>query len=139
MKKLFIIGAGGLGREVQWLVRRINAITPCWSIQGFIDDNPTLHGTFQDGLPVLGGCDYLKKRAEDVYVVIAIASTKIKRHIAEMLSGYGHMHFAILIDPSVIYSDSVKIEEGAIICAGTILTVDIALGKHVILNPGCTI
>lgn len=139
MKKLFIIGAGGLGREVQWLVQRVNAVTPCWRMEGFIDDNSALHGTLQEGLAVVGGCDYLKKSVGDVYAVIAIASSKIKRNIAEMLKGYEHIHFATLIDPSVIKSNSVKIEEGAIICAGTILTVDIVIGKHVVLNPGCTV
>ena len=33
-----------------------------------------------------------------------------------------NIHFATLIDPSVIMSDRVCIGEGTIICAGTILT-----------------
>ena len=37
MKDLYIIGAGGFGREVLWLVKRINAMNPTWNIKGFID------------------------------------------------------------------------------------------------------
>ena len=43
MKDLYIIGAGGFGREVAWLVERINADNKArnnpepWSIKGFID------------------------------------------------------------------------------------------------------
>lgn len=47
--------------------------------------------------------------------------------------------FATLVDPSVLYSNSVKIGEGAIVCAGTIITVDVNIGDHVIVNLDCTI
>ena len=49
-KKLYIIGAGGFGREVSWLVERINADTPSWEIAGFIDDNPVFHGNEESQL-----------------------------------------------------------------------------------------
>ena len=50
-----------------------------------------------------------------------------------------NVKFATLIDPSVILSNRVEIGEGSIICAGTILTVDISIGKHVIINLDCTL
>jgi sugar O-acyltransferase (sialic acid O-acetyltransferase NeuD family) len=36
-------------------------------------------------------------------------------------------------------SKRVSIGEGSIICAGTIITVDISIGEHVIINLDCTI
>ena len=93
----------------------------------------------QDDYPVLGGCDYLEKLDEEVDVVIAIGCARVKRIIAEKLGSYSKVHFATLIDPSVILSDRVKIGEGSIICAGTILTVDIIIGRHVIINLDCTV
>lgn len=139
MKKLFIVGSGGFGREVLWLAKRINEVQKTWDIQGFIDDNETLHGSMQDNYPIIGGCDYLEKLNEDAYVVIAIGCARVKRTVAERLSQYGNIHFATLIDPLVILSDRIKIGEGSIICAGTIMTVDIAIGKHVIINLDCTV
>ena len=145
MKKLFIVGTGGFGREVLWLTRRINE-NQClkgkeelWDISGFLDNDMTLHGTEKDGYPVLGDCDVLQSFCEEVYVVIAIASTKVRRKVADELSGYSNVRFATLIDPSVILSDRVEIGEGCIICAGTIITVDIVIGKHVIINLDCTL
>ena len=44
-----------------------------------------------------------------------------------------------VIDPSVEMSDSVIIGEGSIVCAHTIITVNITIGKHVIVNLDCTI
>lgn len=139
MKKLFVVGSGGFGREVLWLAKRINEARKTWDIQGFIDDNEILHGSMQDDYPVLGGCDYLEKLDEEVDVVIAIGCARVKRIIAEKLGSYSKVHFATLIDPSVILSDRVKIGEGSIICAGTILTVDIIIGRHVIINLDCTV
>jgi hypothetical protein len=34
MKDLYIIGAGGFGREVAWIVERINSIKPTWNLKG---------------------------------------------------------------------------------------------------------
>ena len=38
MKKIVIFGDGGLGREVQWLIERINERKLSWKIMGYIDD-----------------------------------------------------------------------------------------------------
>lgn len=45
MKPLYIIGAGGFGREVAWLVERINTLSPTCNFKGFIDDNQALWNT----------------------------------------------------------------------------------------------
>lgn len=139
MNKLYIIGAGGFGREVAWLVERINEKAPSWDLQGFIDDNESIHGNFEDTYQVLGGCNYLEKQLEDVWCVCAVGSAKIRKQIIEKISGYKNVHFATLIDPSVVCSKRTAIGEGSIICAGTFLTVDIAVGKHVIINLDCTV
>ena len=39
MKDLIIFGASGFGREVAWLVERINNSSPTWNLLGFIDDD----------------------------------------------------------------------------------------------------
>lgn len=139
MKDLYIIGAGGFGREVAWLVERINAVKQSWNLKGFIDDNVSLHGTLEGGYPVCGGTDYLIQQEGEVWVVCAVGAAKIRKKIIERLQIYPNIQFATVVDPSVIYSDRVEIGEGSIICAGTILTVDIKIGKHVIINLDCTL
>ena len=139
MKDLYIIGAGGLGRETAWLVERINAVCPTWNLKGFIDDDASMHGASEDGYPVIGGCDYLINSQKDCWVVCAVGSAKTRKQIINLLSDCTYIHFATLVDPSVLASSSVKIGKGAIICAGTILTVDITVGSHVIINLDCTV
>ncbi|RGS47528.1 acetyltransferase [Holdemanella biformis] len=137
MKDLYIIGAGGFGREVAWIVERINSIKPTWNLKGFIDDNETLWGSTEGEYHVFGGCEYLSA-LEGVYAVCAVGSSNVRKKIIEKLKDTS-VKFATLVDPSVLYSNSVKIGEGAIVCAGTIITVDVNIGDHVIVNLDCTI
>jgi sugar O-acyltransferase (sialic acid O-acetyltransferase NeuD family) len=137
MKDLYIIGSGGFGREVAWCVERINDVTPTWNLKGFIDDNEIKWKTKEDGYIVLGDCEYLKQQ-ENAYAVCAVGNAKVRKQIIEKLSNSG-VRFATIVDPSVILSKRVSIGEGTIICAGTIATVDISIGKHVIINLDCTL
>lgn len=139
LKKLYIVGAGGFGREVLWLVHRINASVLTWDVVGFIDDNKELHGKTQDNYPILGGCNYLAELNEEVWVICSIASAKAKKNVIDRISKIDNVKYAMLIDPSVIMSERVVIGNGTIICAGTIITVDIQIGAHVILNLDCTV
>lgn len=137
MKDLYIIGAGGFGREVSWLVERINDAEPVWNLKGFIDDKMSLWGSTEGGYPILGGTEYLIQQG-DVYAVCAIGSASTRKRVVTNFMGTS-VKFATLIDPSVLISRRVKIGEGTIICAGSIVTVDIQIGNHVIINLDCTI
>lgn len=135
LKDLIIIGASGFGREVAWLAERINAVEPRWNFLGFLDDNPEMAGKTVDDYPVLGGCDKAVDYP-DAYFVCAIGSSRIRKNVVGKL---GAVHYATLIDPSVLISDRVAVGEDTIICAGNIITADITIGNHVIINLDCTI
>lgn len=137
MKDLYIIGAGGFGREVAWLAERINEVEPTWNIKGFIDDNKAIWNTKEDDYFVLGGCEYLMS-LQDVYAVCAVGNARVRKKIINRFNNCT-VKFATLVDSSVIISNRVEIGEGSIICAGTIITVDVKLGKHVIINLDCTL
>lgn len=139
MKQLYIIGSGGFGREVAWLVERINQETPTWELVGFIDDNQSTWGILRNGYQVIGGTDVLNNIQHDVWVVCAVGAAKTRERIVEKITCLEHVNFATVVDPSVILSDSVKIGEGSIVCAGSILTVNIEVGRHVIINLDCTL
>lgn len=139
MKKIYIIGAGGFGREVAWLIERINSVAPVWKLCGFIDDNPEKQGKRIDGYPVVGDCNFLRGCGEEVWVVCAIAAAAVRKKVVKRVTECGSARFATLIDPSALYSSSVSIGEGTIICEGTILTVDITIGKHIIIDYASTV
>lgn len=136
MGKLVIIGVGGFGREVAWLIERINKVRPTWELIGFVDDNENLHGSMVGGYPVIGCCNWLKEQRDEIYAVCAIGSSKVRKKVTQKLDG---VKFATVIDPKVQMSERINIGDGCVICAGTVLTVDIILGSHVIINLNCTI
>lgn len=122
-----IIGAGGFGREVYWSLSPIERNKTVF----FVDD------VYWDGsddkiLP-------LSLFETDKYeVIVAIGDPNDRKHIIDRLPKttkfFTHVH------PSVqILGDDVEIGEGSIICAGSILTTNIKLGKHTHLNLHTTI
>lgn len=136
---LYIIGAGGFGREVAWLVERINAKTPTWDFKGFLDDNSILWNREVDGYKIHGGHLVLERDKGDVWCVLAVGNALARKRAVERLQPFPHIHFATLIDPNVETSKSVSVGEGSVICAGTIITVDVSIGRHNIINLNCTI
>lgn len=136
MKDVVIIGAGGFAREVAWLIEEINKKNEQWNILGFIDDNSGNIGKSLNGYKIIGNTDYLNEMNKNIYAVIAIGNGKTRKKIVEKLK---KRKFGILIHPNVSISNSISIGEGSIICSGNILTVNISIGKHVIINLDCTI
>ena len=138
-KDLIIIGAGGFGREVAWLTERINAVSPTWNILGFMDDNDSVQGTEINGYKVVGKTSDAPKFS-DAYFVCAVGSSAVREKIINGLkSANPDVRFATLIDPGVEMSGFVDIGEGSVICAHTIITVNVTIGNHVIINPDCTV
>lgn len=133
-----IYGYGGFAREVFQLVKDINVLKPEWNVLGFIDDDPTATGSDTQGIPILGGMEWLIEK-HHVHVIIAIGSSKTRFHIVQKMRTYCTNSFATLIHPLALIGDRVEVEDGTIICAGTSITTDVAVGHHVILNLSCTV
>ncbi len=138
MKKIVIYGAGGFGREVQWLIERINDKKPTWEIIGYLDDGVKV-GTEVNGHVVLGGLDALKEYDESLSITCAVGSANTRKKIIDSINQLGNYQFPNLIEPSVYICDSVLIGKGNIICAGNIFTVNINIKDFVIVNLSCTV
>ncbi|SEQ20906.1 sugar O-acyltransferase, sialic acid O-acetyltransferase NeuD family [Lachnospiraceae bacterium NE2001] len=139
MKDLIIIGASGFGREVAWLVERINKKEQTWNLLGFLDDNEEIQCTTVNGYPVLGTIHSVTDY-QDAYYVCAIGASKVREKVINRVKEINpNIKFGTVIDPSVEMSDLVTIGEGTIICAHTIITVNINIGNHVIINLDCTV
>lgn len=139
LKPMYIIGAGGFGREVAWLVERVNAAAPTWDFKGFLDDDAAMWGMEIDGCKIHRGSSFFEQCAQDVWCVFAIGNAKRRRQGVRRLQEFAHVHFATLVDPGAIVGSRVSIGEGSVVCAGAILTVDISIGRHTIINLDCTI
>ncbi|MGV3641618.1 MAG: acetyltransferase [Adhaeribacter sp.] len=136
---LAIVGAGGFGREVLMLLHQINEACPTWQVLGFYDDNTNQPDTI-NGLPYLGTLDDLARGTNPLALVIALGDPRVKARIREQLSA-PHFTFPALLHPGVANAGYQfnQIGEGSIVCQGCILTTNIVLGRHVLLNLGCTV
>jgi sugar O-acyltransferase (sialic acid O-acetyltransferase NeuD family) len=138
-KPLVIFGAGGFGREVLQILRDINLVTPgTWNPIGFIVDGEYKTHPFVQGLPVLGGIEWLSKNKE-AHVVIAVGSSADRRRIAMRIVSECNNLFATLVHPRAWIGKYVHVGCGSIICAGALITTDIHIGEHVHINIGSTI
>lgn len=139
MKDLIIFGASGFGREVAWAVERINKVSSTWNLLGFMDDADDIQETEINGYKVLGKTDDVGDYP-DAYFVVAVGASRIREKIVTNMKVVNpSIKFGTIIDPSVEISDFVTIGDGTIICAHTIITVNIDIGSHVIINLDCTI
>jgi sugar O-acyltransferase (sialic acid O-acetyltransferase NeuD family) len=133
---LGIVGAGGFGREVAWLADDINQDNPTFDVVGFIDDTAT---STPEGFPVLGNLDdWIASGRTDVHLVCALGDSVTRWKVASRLASAG-FRFATLVHPSVKRSRYVRIGPGGMICADNILTTNIEIGAHALLNLDCTV
>lgn len=139
MKDIVIIGAGGLGREVAYLLDELNSRMKQWNLLGFIDDNPDLQNTFVGDYPVLGDVKWLMKYSKRLSVICGIAKPAFRINIMEMIRRNPLFDYPNIIADNVILSKRVQLGIGNIILYSTTFTVDISIGNFNIINPGCTI
>ena len=131
-RRVAIYGAGGFARGVAWLAESANLEVVC-----FIDDDPRQHGKTLNVIPVMGLAD-AKERYPDVSLVVAVGSPQVREKMAEKAAALG-FSFTTIIHPRVERSRWIEVGEGTVIMAGSILTTNIRLGKHVQINLDCTV
>jgi sugar O-acyltransferase (sialic acid O-acetyltransferase NeuD family) len=139
LEKIAIFGAGGFGLEVAMLIEQINEKKYQWDLVGFFDDG-MVEGKIINGYPLLGGIDKLNQWDSDLALVLALGIPNTKKSIQRKIQNK-NISYPVLIHPSVIMGskDYLTIGEGCIICAGTIITTNILIGRYVILNIACTV
>lgn len=136
MKDIAIFGAGGFGKEVACLIKRINEKEPTWNLIGFFDDNPELKGKMISHFgPCIGGIDDLNKYAEKIDLVIAIGSPVNLKKIVEKIDN-PQVAFPNIIHPNTTYTDieTFQIGMGNIIQANCTMSCDVFIGDFNVLN-----
>lgn len=132
-RTLYIVGAGGHGREVAWLAAQ------SWGarvqIEFLVSEPKYLSG------PV-GGCvvRLIEEAvpAPQTRFVAALGDGAARRRMVEFCTSRG-LSETTLVHPRCEMSESVEIGAGSVVCAGVICTVNVTIGRHVHVNVGCAI
>jgi sugar O-acyltransferase (sialic acid O-acetyltransferase NeuD family) len=135
-----IYGAGGFAREVAWLAEVCAGQGGEYRPVAFIDDSAAIAGSSAralNGLPVLS-LDQACERFPGARFAVGIGNPKVREGVANKAVSRG-LRLASLTHPRVEMSRWVEIGEGALICAGNIVSTNIRMGKGVLINLDCTI
>ena len=138
--QIVILGAGGFGREVLWLLRSLDKES--LEVLGFIDEDSELHGKTLSDLPVLGGFEYLlemQKTKNNVGAVCAVGNPALKKHLVSKARAVGVTNFLSVIHPSCQLSEFVEVGEGTVIAGNSIITTQVTINAFVTINLGCTV
>ncbi len=134
MKKLVLYGAGGFGREVAFMVERINREKPTYDLLGFVVGNEYYHeGEVVNGYPVVGDEQWLIDHRDEVVCTCAVGEPKPRAAIQTRLMAQG-VAFETLISPDVEVHPTVRIGAGTILCRGVRMTVNVTIGDGVLIN-----
>ncbi|MFE2062561.1 acetyltransferase [Streptomyces sp. NPDC059467] len=132
MTELVIIGAGGFARETAQAVADAGE----FKLLGHLDDNPALHGTEVDGVPVLGGCD-LVHELTDARAVICVGNPRDYAARARLVYRFGlpAERYATVIHPTASVSRTSEVGPGSVLLAHCVLTAAVRVGAHVAVMP----
>jgi len=127
MRKKGIIGAGGFGREIYWSLSMIERIGTVF----FVDEE------YYDGTdPLILPLSKFDPKEYDV--VIAIADSVARERIVKLLPK-NTRYFTYIHPTAQLHGPDIVIGEGSIICAGSIITTNVKIGKHAHINLITTI
>ncbi len=128
MRDIVIYGAGGFGREIACLLKRINGVNLQWNLVGFIDDGLSPGESNEYGV-VLGGKDYLNASKTPLSVAMAIGKPQSVKKIIESVSN-PFVDFPNLMAPDVIFldKDNVSLGRGNIFCSGCLVSCNTHIG-----------
>jgi len=113
---------------------------------GFVSNDKEKQGQLINGVPILGDDGWLLKTIKDTpipqSIALGIEQPRIKRKIVQLL-GKNDVDYPNLIHPNVVMpnmyntqweSMGMKIGDGNIICAGSVLTCGVKIGEHTTIN-----
>jgi sugar O-acyltransferase (sialic acid O-acetyltransferase NeuD family) len=142
MRRIAIIGAGGFARELRWLFSEIAADPKrqyeAFDVAGFLVSDLGKLGPHDSA--VLGDFDWLDANHVDA-LAMGIGTPAARLKVAEELKRrFPKLEWPTIVHPSVRFDAmTCKLEEGVILCAGVIASVNIVFEAFSMVDILCTI
>lgn len=128
-ERLYIVGAGGFGREILAWFRRRGLLD---RLAGFLSANPRALDGLDVGHHVVGTPDTHTVRLGDAFV-LAIGIPGIRRQVAESLRSRG-ARFVTLVHETAMIAESAVVGEGVVVCPYAVVSAHARLGLCSVLN-----
>jgi sugar O-acyltransferase (sialic acid O-acetyltransferase NeuD family) len=134
--RLAILGAGGLAREVEWLVREVDPDRARFDFVGFVVSDLGRPGDHDS--KVLGDYGRLSQ-VDAVALGIGTPSARLKV-VAEVRAAYPNLDWPSLVHPRATFdATTVTIGAGVGVAAGVVANVNVVLRDFAYINPCCTL
>jgi len=138
-RDILIYGAGGAGRDLAFYLSLDKNPDTAWNIHGFIDDTEELQKQVLNGVPILGGFEYLLNFSGNIAVAI-VDDPAVRRNLVLKLKKNSKVKFPVVISPNSIISSFIEWGEGCIISgAHNAISVDVKIGDYVFVAGRCGI
>lgn len=143
-RRIVIIGAGGQARDVRWLLEEVTRAggPERYELAGFVVSDLARLRETDSVEDVRGDLGWLvDHRAEIDGLALGIGTPGPRIAIPEQLAAeFDDDWWPALVHPSVLGDRaSCRWQPGALICAGTIATVNVEVGRHALVNVSCTL
>ncbi len=131
MRKIIIVGAGGLGREIMQWVKDFNFAYPnrALYIKGFIDDNIKSLDGYDCEYDIIGNIQDWKPNSDEVFAC-AFHDPAEKERAVSLLKSKGAV-FETIIHPSAVVCENSRIGEGFIAYPNCYVSVNVKIGDFV--------
>jgi|SRR5579863_3838848 len=141
-KRIVIVGAGGMAREIASALHCINRGGPQFEFLGYVVSDISRLGQRDSRDQVLGAFGWLSANRESLdALAIGVGSPHLRLSLAaELRQRLPGIEWPAILHPTAIIDfDSAQIGEGCFIGAGVTATVNITLEPFALCNFGCTI
>ena len=137
LRELFIVGAGGFGRELYAWLRDMPECGRDWKFAGFLDDKLSALDGFKYDAGVVARVDTFEPRAGQLFAC-GIGNVQAKIAVCQPLIERG-AQFLTIVHPTAILGENVALGEGVVLCPRVTLSCDIKLGPMTMLNYHVTV
>ncbi len=133
MKKIIIAGAGGFGKEVAWIISRINQVRPEIQVIGFCDDDQSKGADVASIARFIGSVDDVIAKHAGCGYICAIGNNENRKRVMSALDRAGLMPLSV-IDPSAVIAKDVAVGHGSFINVNAAISTGSCIGQGVIVN-----
>lgn len=124
---MYLFGGSGHCKVIVDIIKK----SELYAIEAIFDDNPKFNVIFDIPVFKTKGLEFFI----DKELIISVGNNKIRKEISKKFSAI----YVKAIHPNAVVSYDVKISEGTVIMAGTVLNASVTIGKHCIVNTGAII
>ena len=130
-RRLYIIGAGSFGRELESHLDSVPPKQREWAVAGFLDDDPSALAGFPSDYRLVGSIKSFAFGPGDL-AVLAIARPSAKRKVFELLGD--RVELLTFVAPDAIVGKFTRIGRGCVIGPRVVIGPNVTIGDAVFIN-----